>query len=300
MNLKKVISLATLIGGIILCDESSMVHAIEYEPEWETSWGGSGSDSAESIIQTSDGGFLIVGTSESTDAGFISKGERDAIIVKFDGDGNQEWMNSWGGNDSDRFTSLTKTSDGGFITVGYSSSTDAGFTNQGGRDAIIIKYSPKTDADIQINGSIQTMMADVTIPSTSPDLVINPNLPEGVVSPEFEIQNDSTSPIKLSLKTFEQTTNTFNDVLPDKYTSWEGLNKSQSKDIALGLVAKPGSGWQRLTAPTSYISGHIEHEIGVIKPASSVSFEFDIHHGRAFSESKTVQYRMVFVFDLLN
>ena len=154
--------------------------------------------------------------------------------------------------------------------------------------------------DIQINGNIQPMMADVTIPSVSPDLVIDPNSPEGALSPEFSIENQSTSPIKLELKTFEQTTNTFNDVLPDKYDSWEGLNKTQSQDIALGLVAKEGDGWQRLTTPTSYVANHQVHEIGVIKPTSQVNFEFEAHHGRAFSEAKTVQYRMVFVFDLLN
>lgn len=157
-----------------------------------------------------------------------------------------------------------------------------------------------SQGDIQINGNIETLIADVTIPSVSPDLVIDPNLPQGSVSPEFSIENQSTSPIKLDLKTFEQITNTFNDVLPTKYESWEGLNKKQSQDIALGVVAKDGDGWQQLTTPTSYVAGHTEHEIGVMKPTSTISFEFDIHHGRAFSEAKTVQYRMVFVFDLLN
>ena len=154
--------------------------------------------------------------------------------------------------------------------------------------------------DIQINGNVQPMIADVTIPSVSPDLVIDPNSPDGAVSPEFEIQNDSNSPIRLELKTFEQITNSFNDVLPDKYDLWEGLNRKESQDIALGLIAKEGEGWQRLTNSTSYVANHTEHEIGVMKPMSQVNFEFEVHHGRAFSESKTIQYKMVFVFDLLN
>ena len=157
-----------------------------------------------------------------------------------------------------------------------------------------------TEGDIQVNGTIQTMVADVTIPAVSPDLVINPNLEEGYVAPEFSISNDSVSPIKLELKTFEQTTNTFNDVLPTKYDSWIGLNKRQSQDLALGLVAKEGEGWQTLTTPTSYVANHTNHEIGVIKPTSSVDFSFDVKHGTSFSEAKTVQYKMVFVFDLMN
>ena len=157
-----------------------------------------------------------------------------------------------------------------------------------------------SQGQIQVNGNVEPLIADVTIPSVSPDLVIDPNSPDGAISPEFEIQNESNSPIRLELKVFEQTTNSFNDVLPDKYDSWEVLNKKESKYIALGLVAKEGEGWQRLTNSTSYVANHTEHEIGVMKPMSQVNFEFEVHHGRAFSESKTIQYKMVFVFDLLN
>ena len=160
--------------------------------------------------------------------------------------------------------------------------------------------STDTVKDVTVTGTVQTMVADVTIPSVSPDLLINPNLPEGFVAPKFSVSNDSVSPIKLELKTFEQTTNAFNDVMPDKYESWAGLNKQQSQDIALGLVAKEGEGWQTLTMPISYVVNHTNHEIGIIKPNSSVDFSFDVKHGTAFSEAKTVQYKMIFVFDLIN
>ena len=268
--------------------------------EWMTSWGGNDWDYFNSVTQVFDDGFLVAGNSWSTDAGFTSYGTSDVIVIKFDSDGNQEWIESWGGSGKEYARAATPTSDGGLTVFGESNSMDIGVTNHGKYDTFILKFSPKTDADIQINGNIQAMMADVTIPSVSPDLVIDPNSPDGAISPEFEITNDSTSPIKLDLKTFEQTTNTFNDVLPDRYDSWEGLNKTQSQDIALGLIAKDGDGWQRLTTPTSYVANHQAHEIGVIKPTSQVNFEFEVHHGRAFSESKTVQYKMVFVFDLLS
>lgn len=153
--------------------------------------------------------------------------------------------------------------------------------------------------DTLVNGSVQSLVADVIIPSFSPDLIIDPNAPGGGLSPEFEVENQGTSPMRLSLRVFEQTTSTFNDVLPDKYPTWEGLNKEQSKDIALGLEAKSGSGWQQLTTPLSYVANHSDHQIGVIKPKSTVQFSFDVHTGKAFDEAKTVQYRMVFVFDLL-
>ena len=238
----------------------------------------------------------------SNDGNFIAAGQmgNDGVVVKFNHDGEYELLIQQVQNDEVEFNSVLMLPSGEIVVVGDSWATDFEFENKGDNDIILIKYSPKTDADIQINGTIETLIADVTIPSVSPDLVIDPNSPDGVMSPEFSIVNQSNSPIKLDLKTFEQTTNTFNDVLPDKYDSWEGLNKTQSQDLALGLIAKDGDGWQRLTTPMSYVAGHSEHEIGVIKPTSQVNFEFEVHHGRAFSESKTVQYKMVFVFDLLN
>ena len=114
------------------------------------------------------------------------------------------------------------------------------------------------------------------------------------------MESVANSPLRLGLKTFEQTTDTFNDVLPDKHTSWEGLNKAQSRDLALGLIAQEGEGWQSITTSTSYVANHTECVIGVIKPKSAVDFNFDIHHGKAFNETIAFQYRMVFVFDLLS
>ena len=308
---------------------------------WEKTWGGFDMDNLRGVVATSDGGYIIVGDSYYLD-GVTIAGQYDAIIEKFDAEGNREWIQSWGGSNGESFDDVIETKDGTFIAVGDSRSTDAGFANQGGYDAILVeydsegnelgvksfggsgsesfsrirqfsngeilissgqnllKYGIKKDSDIQINGNIQTMVADVTIPSVSPDLVINPNLQEGFVAPEFTVENQAASPIKLELKTFEQTTNTFNDVLPTKYDSWVGLNKQQSEDIALGLVAKEGDGWQTLTTPTSYVANHSEHEIGIIKSKSSVDFSFDVKHGTAFTEAKPVQYKMIFVFDLMN
>lgn len=357
-------------GGFVVVGSSSSTNAefsnrgktdaiiIKYDgngnQQWIQSWGGNSYDSLYSVTETSDKGLVVVGSSLSTNTELMNQGNSDLLVIKYDKDGNREWIQSWGeddddyaysvietlnrelvvvgyttlingddwhydgifikynldgsqqeiqswgGNGLDWFQSIIEMGTGELLVVGQSESSDVGFVNQGDYDIFLLKYSPKTDADVQVNGTIEPLIADVTIPSVSPDLVINPNLPEGVVSPEFIIENQSASPIKLELKTFEQTTNTFNDVLPDKYDSWDGLNKQQSEDIALGLVAKDGDGWQRLTTPMSYVANHAEHEIGVIKPTSQVNFEFDVHHGRSFSEAKTSQYRMVFVFDLLS
>ena len=50
-------------------------------------------------------------------------------------------IRNFGGSGEDLFYSVTETSDGGFVAVGESSSTNAGFTNRGLYDAMIVKYN---------------------------------------------------------------------------------------------------------------------------------------------------------------
>lgn len=103
-------------------------------------FGGSNNDCFISVAETQDGGFVTVGYSESTDAGFANNGCNDAIIVKYNKNGEQQWVKSFGGSNEDHFKSVIETQDKGFVAVGYSNSTDAGFANNGSNDAIIVKY----------------------------------------------------------------------------------------------------------------------------------------------------------------
>ena len=107
---------------------------------WVKNFGGSSHDYFESVIGTSDGGIVAVGSGDSTDAEFANKGSYDAIIVKCDKDGNTQWVKNFGGSDNDYFNSVIETSDKGIVAVGYSNSTDAGFNNRGNEEAIIVKY----------------------------------------------------------------------------------------------------------------------------------------------------------------
>ncbi len=58
---------------------------------WYKTYGGNVYEDAGNIIQTSDGGFLLTGTSES-----FSNGGKDVFIVKTDADGNQMWTKHYG------------------------------------------------------------------------------------------------------------------------------------------------------------------------------------------------------------
>jgi hypothetical protein len=111
--------------------------------EWQHAFGGSNYDKAKFIQQTTDGGFLVAGYSESHDGDVtINQGEYDYWIVKLDSAGNMEWQKSLGGSDADEANCIRQTVDGGFIVAGASESNDGDVSgNQGDYDCWIIKYS---------------------------------------------------------------------------------------------------------------------------------------------------------------
>ncbi|MDR2523205.1 MAG: hypothetical protein LBC93_05845, partial [Synergistaceae bacterium] len=60
---------------------------------WQKCLGGSRDDKANSIQQTSDGGYIVVGYTNSTDGDVIGNhGENDAWVVKLDASGDIMWQ----------------------------------------------------------------------------------------------------------------------------------------------------------------------------------------------------------------
>lgn len=82
-------------------------------PLWSKLYGGSGNDIAMACINTSDGGFLLGGYTNSFGAGFD-----DAYLIKTDVSGALEWTHSYGGNSTDKANALIQASDGGYIMAG--------------------------------------------------------------------------------------------------------------------------------------------------------------------------------------
>ncbi|MFW9777737.1 MAG: hypothetical protein ACFFE8_02705 [Candidatus Heimdallarchaeota archaeon] len=91
------------------------------EVEWDKDFGGTSFDRSLSVIQAADGGYVLVGESDSYGAGL-----GDAILLKTDASGQQEWNNTIGGVDADLASSGIQTDDGGFILAGRTSSFGAG------------------------------------------------------------------------------------------------------------------------------------------------------------------------------
>jgi len=89
--------------------------------QWTKTIGGPKDDRGNSLIQTSDGGYAIAGTTYSFGAG----GD-DVYVVKLDSTGNLQWTKTIGGPESEGGYSLVQTSDGGYAIAGYTSSFGAG------------------------------------------------------------------------------------------------------------------------------------------------------------------------------
>lgn len=93
--------------------------------DWQKCLGGSNYDYAYSIQQTADGGYIMAGSSESSD-GDVSgnKGSADYWIVKLSSSGALEWQKCLGGTEFEYATSIQQTTDGGYIVAGASTSND--------------------------------------------------------------------------------------------------------------------------------------------------------------------------------
>ncbi len=89
--------------------------------EWNKTFGGENLDWADSVIQTSDGGYVLAGFTRSYGAG----GD-DFWLVKTDSSGNQEWNKTHGGENDDVAREVIQTSDGGYAIAGYTGSYGAG------------------------------------------------------------------------------------------------------------------------------------------------------------------------------
>ena len=98
---------------------------------WSQTFGRSGADTAHSVQQTFDGGFILAGTTDTP------SNDADMYLVKTDASGNEIWSQTFGGSGNEQAFSVQQTSDGGFILAGRTGSFGAGNLDM---------YLVKTDA----------------------------------------------------------------------------------------------------------------------------------------------------------
>lgn len=101
--------------------------------QWDHSFGGNGEDELTALVPASNGGFMLAGSSNSTQSGDhsqSSQGLNDFWIVRTDSLGNKLWDQRYGGTDDDFLIELTNSNDGGFLLGGYSFSGIGGDKTQ--------------------------------------------------------------------------------------------------------------------------------------------------------------------------
>jgi hypothetical protein len=110
---------------------------------WEKTFGGGLEDYMNDIIQTSDGGYLMVGGTLSLERDITGAGQGflDFLVIKTDGTGRQLWEKGFGGNNYDvAFSALENSSKTGFYIAGESSSINGQIGNSlGEKDGIILR-----------------------------------------------------------------------------------------------------------------------------------------------------------------
>jgi hypothetical protein len=124
--------------------------------QWAKTYGGTNDDFAYSVQQTSDGGYILAGYTNSFGAG-----ADDFFLIKTDTNGNVIWAKTYGGTGWDEASSVQQTSDGGYIVAGYTGSFGVGWG-----DIFLIK----TDA----NGNIGScsIVQNVSLTVTTPSLTV--------------------------------------------------------------------------------------------------------------------------------
>lgn len=136
--------------------------------QWDKTIGGNGADFLEDIQQTSDGGYILAGSSQSGLSGDKSKGSlsQDVWIVKLSASGSIEWDNTLGGNDGESVQEIRQTTDGGYIFISHSFSGAGGDKTEPSRgsfDLWVVKLNANGSkawdrtyggSDYEMNGSI--------------------------------------------------------------------------------------------------------------------------------------------------
>ena len=141
--------------------------------EWQKSLGGTDEEYCNEVIQTADGGYIINGTTYSSD-GLISgyHGAGDSWVVKLDNTGAFWWQITLGSSYFDYGNSVREMNSGGYILLNTAGANDGDVSgNHGGHDIWMVKLNYMGDLDWQKcyggsewdragNGGAMQIMAD--------------------------------------------------------------------------------------------------------------------------------------------
>ena len=124
---------------------------------WTRTYGGSGSDEANALGKTSDGGYIIGGWTSSFGAG-----SRDVYLVRTNASGDTVWTRTCGGTGIDYGSSVQQTADGGYVAAGYTTSVGTG------GDVYLIKTDETGNVGVEEPGSDRSVATGSLMATPNP------------------------------------------------------------------------------------------------------------------------------------
>lgn len=159
MNVKTFLSITILfsLGIISVIVASATPTTLAPQEEWNRTFSGPKDEILTSVQQTSDGGYVLTGITQS-----FGNGSSDAWLIKTDPSGNEEWNRTFGGPLEDEAQAVRQTEDGGYIIAGRTNSYATS------KDIWLIKTDPSGSEEW--NRTIQGFQFDVLR-----SLILNPD-----------------------------------------------------------------------------------------------------------------------------
>ncbi len=116
-----VLIITPVSSDVIIIRESYAKSEVTYTTEmmWNQTYGGNFSELAYALIQTTDNGFALAGSTRSYGAGMT-----DMWLVKTDSNGTIQWNRTYGGTTGEEAHNLLQTTDGSFVLAGNIKSYD--------------------------------------------------------------------------------------------------------------------------------------------------------------------------------
>ena len=117
-------------------NDNSTPQAPDIVVDFITTLGGSKNESAQAVVNTTDGGYAVLGHAQSMDGDVTNKSNEsyDYWVLKFDTTNQLQWQKTYGGSDDDRGTDIIQTTDGGYAVIGKSKSGDLDVSENAGYD----------------------------------------------------------------------------------------------------------------------------------------------------------------------
>ena len=109
-----------ILSTILIAVFFNTMAIAQLDLQWDVAIGDQGTETANGAVQTPDGGFIIVGSTDSE-----GKGKLDGNIIKLDANGDFEWSQVYGGKKDDEFYSIIEYN-GDYAIAGYSASKGKG------------------------------------------------------------------------------------------------------------------------------------------------------------------------------